>query len=466
LLLTLTTTARPATDLGYLLHKNPASVQSYDLAFGKAHVFYPEANEDRCTAALLLDIDPVGLVRGRSGPAGAGGALDQYVNDRPYVASSFLSVAIAQVFGTALSGRSKERPELAGRPIPLEARLSVLPCRGGEPFLRKLFEPLGYSLASVPHPLDETVPEWGPSRYLTVTLRGEERLAALLSHLYVLVPVLDGDKHYWVGDAEVEKLVRHGEGWLADHPEKETIARRYLAYQKRLVRSALDQLVAEEEPHAEEQVAIREAEEAELERKLSLDQMRIQAVTEVLAATGATRVLDLGCGEGKLLKALLKQRQFAEIAGLDVSHRVLGIAEDRLQLDRMPETQRARLKLLHGSLMYRDARLDGYDAAAVVEVVEHLDPPRLQAFERVLFEFARPGAVVVTTPNVEYNVRFETLLAGKLRHRDHRFEWTRAEFAAWAKGIAGRFGYAVRHAPIGPIDERLGSPTQMAVFSR
>jgi 3' terminal RNA ribose 2'-O-methyltransferase Hen1 len=209
-----------------------------------------------------------------------------------------------------------------------------------------------------------------------------------------------------------------------------------------------------------------EAEEAALERKLSLDQMRIQAVTEVLAATGATRVLDLGCGEGKLLKALLKQRQFAEIAGLDVSHRVLGIAEDRLQLDRMPETQRARLKLLHGSLMYRDARLDGYDAAAVVEVVEHLDPPRLQAFERVLFEFARPGAVVVTTPNVEYNVRFETLPAGKLRHRDHRFEWTRAEFAAWANGIAGRFGYTVRHAPIGPIDERLGSPTQMAVFSR
>src|SRR3990172_6470516 len=306
MLLTLTTTARPATDLGYLLNKTPARAQSYDLAFGRAHVFYPEASEDRCTAALLLDVDPVGLVRGRSGPAGDGGALEQYVNDRPYVASSFLSVAIAQVFGTAMSGRSKERPELTRLTLPFEVRVSVLPCRGGEPFLRKLFEPLGYSLTAVQHPLDETVPEWGPSRYLTVTLRGEQRLADLLSHLYVLVPVLDGDKHYWVGDAEVEKLVRHGEGWLAGHPEKETIARRYLAYQKRLVRSALDQLVAEEEPPPQEQLVIPQAEEAALERKLSLDEMRIEAVTEVLAGTGATRVLDLGCGEGKLLRALLK----------------------------------------------------------------------------------------------------------------------------------------------------------------
>src|SRR3990172_6749955 len=177
MLLTLTTTARPATDLGYLLNKTPARAQSYDLAFGRAHVFYPEASEDRCTAALLLDVDPVGLVRGRSGPAGDGGALEQYVNDRPYVASSFLSVAIAQVFGTAMSGRSKERPELTRLTLPFEVRVSVLPCRGGEPFLRKLFEPLGYSLTAVQHPLDETVPEWGPSRYLTVTLRGEQRLA-------------------------------------------------------------------------------------------------------------------------------------------------------------------------------------------------------------------------------------------------------------------------------------------------
>jgi 3' terminal RNA ribose 2'-O-methyltransferase Hen1 len=466
MLLTLTTTARPATDLGYLLHKNPARVQSFELSFGKAHVFYPEAQDDRCTMVLLLDVDPVGLVRGRSGPAGDGGALEQYVNDRPYVASSFLAVAIARIFGTALSGRSKERPELVDRALPFEVRLPVLPCRGGDAFLRRLFEPLGYKLDATPLVLDETVPAWGASRYFAVVLRGEQRLSELLSHLYVLIPVLDDDKHYWVGDEEVEKLVRHGEGWLATHPEKENIAHRYLAHQKRLVSSALEQLVAEEDPHVEEEELAHGAEEAALERRLSLNEQRLDRVANVLASTGAKRVLDLGCGEGRLLRVLLKNRAFTEIVGMDVAHRALEQASERMKLERMPELQRQRVKLLHGSLMYRDARLAGYDAASVVEVVEHLDPPRLAAFERVVFECARPGAVVVTTPNAEYNVRFENLPAGKFRHRDHRFEWSRAEFETWGRGIGARFGYGVRFEPIGPVDEAVGAPTQMAVFSR
>src|SRR5262244_3970352 len=148
MLLTITTTHQPATDLGFLLHKNPSKVHSFEMSFGKAHLFYPEATPERCTAALLLDVDPVGLVRNRRGPAGAGGTLDQYVNDRPYVASSFLSVAISRVFGSALGGRSKDRSELAQTAIPLTAKISALPCRGGEGFLRRLFEPLGYQVTA------------------------------------------------------------------------------------------------------------------------------------------------------------------------------------------------------------------------------------------------------------------------------------------------------------------------------
>ena len=467
MLLTITTTHQPATDLGYLLHKNPARAQSAELSFGRAHVFYPEASTARCTAALLLDVDPVGLVRGRRGPDGDGGLLTQYVNDRPYVASSFLSVAIANLLGTAMSGRSKERPELATTSIPLEARIAVLPCRGGEDFLRQLFEPLGYEVTAKAHLLDETVPEWGNSRYFTVTLRATKRVAELLSHLYVLVPVLDDEKHYWVGDDEVAKLLRVGEGWLASHPGRDIITRRYLKHRRSLVRDAIARLVTEEEPDTDDAVTIaRDAEEGAIEQTLSLNEQRLATVLGALRAAGAAAVVDLGCGEGRLLRMLLDDRQFTRIVGMDVSYRALEMTMHRLKLDRMPEKRRERLTLLHGSLMYRDQRLAGFDAASVVEVIEHLDPPRLAAFERAVFEFARPGTVVLTTPNAEYNVRWPTLPAGRFRHRDHRFEWTRDEFQGWARAIGERFGYVVRFAPVGPIDEHVGSPTQMGIFTR
>lgn len=466
MLLTITTTHQPATDLGYLLRKNPARVQSFEQSFGVAHVFYPEATADRCTAALLLEVDPVGLVRNRRGPAGEGRSLEHYVNDRPYVASSFLSVVIADVFSSAMSGRSKERPELADAAIQLKATLSVLPCRGGEEFLRRLFEPLGYTVTAKKYPLDDKFAEWGNSQYFTVTLEGSLRLHQMLTHLYVLIPVLDNDKHYWVGDDEVAKLLRHGEGWLATHPERDTIATRYLKHRRSLINEALAQLVDAEDPSTEEKQDSYAQEEAQVEERISLNEQRLGSVLAALKNSGSRRVLDLGCGEGKLLQGLLKERQFEEIVGMDVSHRALEIAKDRLNLDRLPEMQRRRIQLLHGSLMYRDKRLAGFDAAAVMEVIEHLDPPRLAAFERVLFECARPATVVLTTPNVEYNVKWETLPAGKLRHKDHRFEWTRAQFQCWADAIAGRYGYKVRFLPVGPEDSVVGSPTQMGVFER
>ena len=466
MLLTITTTHQPATDLGYLLHKNPARLHSFALPFGEAHVFYPEATTARCTAALLLDVDPVGLVRNRRGPAGEGGTLEQYVNDRPYVASSFLSVAISRVLGSALGGRSKGKPELAATPIPLRAKISVLPCRGGERFLRRLFEPLGYDVVAVRHPLDEQFPEWGESQYYTVELSGNVRLQDLLTHIYVLIPVLDNEKHYWVGDDEVEKLLRHGTHWLASHPEKEEITKRYLKYRRDLAKDALARLVDEESPDPDIAEVVHNNEEEAVERTLNLNEQRLNSVVAALRSTNAKHVLDLGCGEGKLLRVLRENRAFDEIVGVDVSHRALQIANERLRVERMPARQRERIKLMQGSLMYRDQRLKGFDAAAVVEVIEHLDQPRLAAFERVLFEFAKPNAVVLTTPNVEYNVRFESLPAGVFRHKDHRFEWTRAQFSEWAQKIGESYGYAVRFLPVGPEDNAVGAPTQMAVFER
>ena len=409
-------------------------------------------------------MDPVGIVRGKGS---AEGLLSQYVNDRPYVASSFLSVAISQVFGSALQGRCKDRADLATTPIPLSARLDVVPVRGGEDFLRAVFEPLGYAVDCERHPLDDRFPEWGESPYFSVTVAKEAMLSELLTHLYVLVPVFDNKKHYFVGDDEMEKLLSKGAGWLPKHPEKEEITRRYLKFQPSLSRQALARLVVEDRPlEAEGDDPPVDKTEDALERPMSLHEQRLGAVLAAIRASGARRVLDLGCGEGRLLRDLIKDRQFEEIVGLDVSIRALETARDRLKLDRMPERQAARIKLIHGSLIYRDRRLEGFDAAAVVEVVEHLDPPRLSAFERAVFEFARPATVVLTTPNREYNVTWENVGAEKLRHPDHRFEWTRREFRDWAGGLAERYGYTVRFLPVGAEDEALGPPTQMGVFHR
>ncbi len=466
MLLTISTVHRPATDLGYLLHKNPSRIQTFSLSFGEARVFYTEATEEKCTAALLLDIDPIGLVRGKRRESRT---LEQYVNDRPFVASSFFSVALGRVFNSALAGKSESHKDLAERAIPLEAVISVLPSRGGADLIKKLFAPLGYEIETTPITLDESFPEWGASPYFKVVLRAEKRLQDLLAHLYVLIPVLDDEKHYWVGDEEVEKLLRRGHPWLAAHPERETIARRYLKYRSSLAREVLARLVPEESLPTEiefgEKVKAQTSEEV-LEKPLSLNEQRYRQVILVLKDVQAKRVIDVGCGEGKLLRHLLEANAFDEIVGLDVSHRALEIAAERLKMERLPDKQREKIKLIHGSLTYRDRRLENFDAATVIEVIEHLDPARLSAFERVLFEFSRPGVVVLTTPNAEYNVKFETLPAGKFRHSDHRFEWTRAQFQEWADSIAARFGYAVNFKPIGDEDANLGAPTQMAVFER
>lgn len=463
MLLRIATTHRPATDLGYLLHKHPDRAQSFDLGFGVAHVFYPEANEERCELALLLDIDAVGLTRGQ----GKGGdrTLEQYVNDRPYAMSSFMSVAMSRVLGTALAGKSDARPDLVERPLPFEVRLAAVPSRGGARIIHSLFEPLGYEVEAARLSLDEAFPEWGESRFHDVTLRGTATLRDLLRHLYVLVPVLDDYKHYWVGEGEVEKLLSKGEGWLASHPERDMITRRYLRHRRSLAAQALARLVAEEEADVEESGPSAAAREESIEAPIRLHDRRLDAVVAALEAAGVSSILDLGCGEGKLLRKLLKQKWVTRLGGADVSSRVLDMAEERLKLDELPLPVRERIKLFQGSVLYRDERFSGYDAIAVVEVVEHLDEARLLAFEEVVFGQARPRVVVVTTPNAEYNVLFEGMGPGAMRHPDHRFEWTRAEFEGWC-GSLERFGYSHTIETVGDVHPEVGAPSQMGVFVR
>ncbi|GAA5072581.1 3' terminal RNA ribose 2'-O-methyltransferase Hen1 [Nocardia iowensis] len=507
MLLTITCTppdgaAWPATDLGFLLHKNPDRVQAFEQSYGTAHVVYPEATASRCTAALVLEVDPIRLVRGRSRGT-ADFSLGQYVNDRPYAASSLLSVAIGAVFRTALHGRCTLRPELALTALPLRIELPAVPCKGGPEVAERMFAPLGWTVRATPLPLDPAFPDWGDSHHLRLVLSGTVRLADALSHLYVLLPVLDGSKHYWLAADEVDKLIRAGGGWLAEHPERGLITRRYLARRQSLVRTALARLAELDEVEPEQLDAVEvDATEAGIDtafatpevtvaedsatgtggevvgatdghdevdttsRTPSLAVTRRTAVLATLHEVGARRVLDLGCGEGVLLRELLADKTFTEIVGVDVSMRALRIAERKLRIDRLPERVAQRLTLRQGALTYTDARLRGYDAAVLMEVIEHIDLPRLSALEHAVFAAAAPGAVVVTTPNAEFNGQFERLTAGAFRHADHRFEWTRAEFAAWADAVAARNGYSVRFVPIGVPDAEVGAPTQMAVFTK
>lgn len=448
MILKISTTHQPATDLGYLLHKNPSRLHEETFPFGKGFVLFPEISDQKAEAALVLDVDPVGLVRG-------GSTYDQYVNDRPYTASSFLSSAMLAFFSTAMSGRSKERQEVADSEIPLEFELPVLRMKSGEEFVRGLFEPLGYEL--------EFVAVGGKF----VTLKGKitTRIRDFLTHLYILIPVVDDDKHYYVDKNEIDKLLNRAKDWLPTHPLKDAIIRKFLRYDRILTNQAIERL-AEFEPDLDEDPPTPTEPVEVVEKKVSLHQQRLEQVAAKLVELGAKSVVDLGCGEGRLLQLLLKQRQIDKILGMDVCVRSLEFASRRLRLGDASEALRRRLELIHGSLMYRDARIAGFDAAAIVEVIEHLDLARLASFERVVFEFARPNYVVLTTPNVEWNATFESQYPGNFRHDDHRFEWTRAEFETWCNSVCERFNYRVAISGVGEEHPEFGHPSMMGVFSR
>jgi 3' terminal RNA ribose 2'-O-methyltransferase Hen1 len=442
-----------ARDLGFLLHKHPDHLHTREVSAGDVSIFFSEVSEARTTAVIHLDIDPVGLVRGKNRQSD--GLLTQYVNDRPYAASSFLSAALARVVGQSLSGKSKEKQYLADRDLPLEARVVPVALAGRPDVIETVFGPLGYEVECLA--LDEA------SNVVDLRIRGTVRLSALLSHLYVLIPVLDNAKHYWIDKDEIEKLLAKGEGWLAGHPARELITQRALKHRRALINMALARLDETVAVEATEDKAAAEPED-ELEKPIRLHDLRLDTVAETLKTHRASSILDLGCGEGKLLRRLIKDQAFRRIIGIDASVATLEKARRKLRLDQAGDAMAERVNLMLGSLTYGDRRWHGFDAATLVEVIEHIEPHRLSALALSLFGDARPDLVIVTTPNREYNALFENLENGRLRHPDHRFEWTRAEFQAWGDAVASDYRYDVSYSPLGPVDEALGGPSQMAVF--
>lgn len=458
MLLTITYTGHETQDLGYLLHKNPYRPQEFELNSGKAYVFYPEVSDHRTTMALMLDINPIDLVKGKQGSESNG--LFDYVNDRPYTASSFLSTAITKIFNTAMNGRCDKRQQLADSPLDLTAHICAI--QGKDEFARKVFEPLGYTVKTSKTVLDEKFQEWGESPYIDLEISGNVRLADLLNHLYVLIPVFDKQKHYFISEDEIDKLMSHGGEWLADHPARKEIIYRYFLMKKSYAHITIDRLT-ENEPVEE----VAEENEKDIpEKKMSLNLQRLETVKNAVLASGAESVIDLGCGECRLTRLLLDQKQIRKVTAVDVSAHELEKAKTRLHYETMNEHRKNKLTLMQGSLTYRDRRFSGYDCACVIEVIEHIEPLRLPAFERNVFEFAEAETVILTTPNKEYNENYEFIPEGQLRHNDHRFEWTREEFRKWSDYICGKFGYTVEISGIGDDDGIHGTPTQMGVFTK
>ena len=445
-----------ARDLGFLLGKHPDRLFERDLSVGKAVVFYTAATPSRTSAVLYLEVDPISLVRGQH--RNARGLIANYVNQRPYVANSLLSVAIGRAFNQAMAGKSKDRQPLADQMLPLEARVTPVSVTGRIGLAQVLFGPLGYETTVTP------LAEDSPSRIFEVRIAGTVRLRDLLRHLYVLIPVLDNQKHYWVGEDEVSKLLAKGAGWLAEHPAKKLIAARALRYERGLTDSVLARLAGADTGEVGEAEQNSQKAEETLERPIRLHDLRLETVVSVLQTHNASTILDLGCGGGKLIRRLVDQSWARRIVGVDASVAMVEKSKKRLGRWRSGSASSERVSVMLGSLTYADRRWAGFEAATLVEVIEHLDPPRLPALEVSLFGRARPGIVVVTTPNREYNAIFEGLKPGALRHPDHRFEWTRPEFREWAQAAAAKWGYSVELQGIGPERDQVGSPSQMAVF--
>ena len=447
-----------ATVFGYLLHKHPAKVQTFSAPVGEIHVLYPEATARRCTVAVLLEVDPVGLVRNKRF-RGDSGSLDHYVNDRPYVASSMLAVALGTVFRTAMTGRSDSYAELAAAPLPLRVEIPVASSRGDEEnLIRRVFEPCGWAVTEHRIPLDVDPPEWGPSRYSAVTLTGRiragrgaasaVRAAAGARRCQAL---LGRRRRGRQAAARAEGLAARPPGARADHPAlpaAPAFAGPHCRGPAHRADRGRDRRRGGERDRGTSQAARRRARETRS--------------STCCAIEGACSVVDMGCGEGALLRGWRRILGSRRIVGVDVSARSLDGGAGHAARHRRPTAERERIVLLHGSVVYRDERLAGYDAMVLMEVVEHVDPSRLAALEDAVFGRRGTTAVMVTTPTPS-TTRCTHARRGSDPSRGSPVRVDQDAVPRLGRRGRRRFGYraicASRHE-----DVEHGPPTQLALF--
>jgi 3' terminal RNA ribose 2'-O-methyltransferase Hen1 len=468
MLLTITCRGENATDIGYVLRKRPGRLLRFDRNKNTIGVlmYWPRVEDDLCQFAMQLDIDPLDMSPRRPGAIAASNLFD-YVNDRPYATSRLMGSAIAWFLREALYDRPLPEgapDDVRERVFDLEARIFAFEERG---LAKDAFEALGYETDVTPHVLDDEHPSWGLSPYADVRVRKNETVTELLQHLHVMLSALPKPSKNESATKEVaERLLRVSGTWLADHPMRNKLVWRYLSYDRALASDVMDKLACTtSEDTASDGATSDDATDAEPKAKhVPLHTQVLDTVSAIIRESGCTSVLDAGCGDGKLVRLLLGIEQVERIGAADVSATSLRRLQSKLT-ERRRTAMPDNLDVFQASVTMSDDRLRGYDAICAIEVVEHIDPRRIRDLERVVFEESGASLIVVTTPNREYN-RVYGIPSDLLRHPDHRFEWTRDEFARWVTHVCETYGYTSDMRGVGEVDEAAGQPTLVATFRK
>lgn len=446
MLLTINCEGPDAMDLSWLLHKRPNRFQAFNLGYGKAFVFFTEYSQNSCTACLLLEIMPDALndlCKSKDGEF-------QYVNSRQYLSSSLLAGAIGKAYSSAIKGTCQDKPDLVGKKHGFKVRINNFSCRLNPIFIDRIFSPLGYQIEWRNIQIND---EYCTGGFICgdLQLSIDATLQEILSHLYILLPVFDRQTHFWLDESQLQKFIRHCQGWLGRHPEKRLIINEYFGPVSELKYRLMKHFGV-----------IRPL--ADKSRTPTFNQMRRSAISDVIAASGAKTIIDLGCGDGSFVFSLHGQNRYEKLAGMDASAQ--NIENARKKFDSPFFHRRKSPEFFIGSITYRDKRISGYDAVILSEVIEHFEPERMDGVMRNILGEARPKLFVMTTPNKAYNQEFPFLEAGEFRHPDHRHEFGEDEFISFCEKYAAVFGYDLEISHVGVELSRIGSPTFMGIFKK
>ncbi|WP_141431100.1 3' terminal RNA ribose 2'-O-methyltransferase Hen1 [Bacillus sp. 03113] len=434
--------------LSYLIAKNPYNLYDRDEKSNRVRLVYTVFDEKEVEVVIFVTPDPVELVRNSANAFD----ITQYINDREFAVSSLFCTNIRKALGTALNGKPKEEyQKWVNHPFELHMNFGPVASHLSDENIVELLHPLGYIVEIERGETNYSFELKQRSSSRFIHLKGQQTIQQALRHLFILIPVIDNYKHYFIDEHEIEKLVRYGEGWLDSHPLREYIIKQSLRFSELINQFPSLAKKDDEEEHSSAP-------------KVRLNELRYQAVVEkIKSLSQRASIVDFGSGEGKLSVRLSNIPDVKEVLAVEPSETAQLRAIQRFEKASYNQTHVSPTPIL-GSLFYYDERLLNKDVMILCEVIEHIDEYRLPNIMKTIFREYQPKTLIVTTPNREYNEVYA--MDEIVRHSDHRFEWTRQEFKSkcetWIKNVL----YSMEFEGIGLEHEEYGHPTQMCTFVR